>query len=190
MSVKKLPDDYYAVYKNITKYSKCELEDLLKIYGLENNENGINELNHKDRVLTSSEFNIFKKENPKIVEKNPNNYGIPQGSAISAVLSNIYMIKADCELNNYIKNKNGLYMRYCDDFIIVLPTNNEFAFRCQYRQIKLIIDNIPNVILSKEKTQIFNFNNRLLENCNNKFLSDVQKGKDIINYLGFSFDGK
>lgn len=34
MEVEKLPADHYAVFKNVTKYSIWELEDLLSITGL------------------------------------------------------------------------------------------------------------------------------------------------------------
>ena len=45
-------------------------------------------------------------------------YGIPQGSPMSAILSNIYMLDFDkycCELAN---NFGGIYRRYCDDKFI------------------------------------------------------------------------
>lgn len=45
LGVNMLPADYYAVFKNITKYSIWELTDLLKINGLEDTEEDIQKLN-------------------------------------------------------------------------------------------------------------------------------------------------
>ena len=46
---------------------------------------------------------------------------IPQGSSISAVLANIYMIEADKKINEYVVSLGGMYRRYSDDFIVVVP---------------------------------------------------------------------
>jgi len=54
--------------------------------------------------------------------KSPNYWtdiGIPQGSPMSAVLSNIYMIDFDKRLNQLAIQKGFLYKRYCDDILIV-----------------------------------------------------------------------
>lgn len=47
--------------------------------------------------------------------------GIPQGTAVSAVLANVYMIDFDEWLAKLCEKEGGLYRRYSDDFIIVLP---------------------------------------------------------------------
>lgn len=116
LQVKLLPDDYYAVFKNITKYSKWELIDILNYYGLAVNEKGIKELNEKHVVFTLKEFKRLKKIDQNNPKPNKNNYGIPQGSAISAVLSNIYMLKCDKILNDYVKN----IMDYTCDIAMIL----------------------------------------------------------------------
>ncbi|WP_051541844.1 hypothetical protein [Clostridium lundense] len=45
LHVKRLPDDYYAVYKNIIKYSKLELRDILEYYSLKDSVKAIRTLN-------------------------------------------------------------------------------------------------------------------------------------------------
>jgi Reverse transcriptase (RNA-dependent DNA polymerase). len=47
--------------------------------------------------------------------------GIPQGTSISAVLANVYMIDFDKKVCALLKNLGGMYRRYSDDFIIVIP---------------------------------------------------------------------
>lgn len=56
-----------------------------------------------------------------MIVKNPNSYGIPQGSPISALLANVYMLDVDKKVYEIVAAQNGMYMRYSDDFIIILP---------------------------------------------------------------------
>lgn len=187
LNTERLSDDYYAVFKNITKYSVWELIDILEINGLEDSERNIHVLNSKRKVLSKKEFKDNKK---KCIVQHKEEYGVPQGSAISAVLANIYMIKADEKINIIAKKYNGLYMRYSDDFIIILPKMTEDNFRIILNNINLVIKNIPNLVLQPEKTKIYRYKEKYLENCNEKFMDSVPNGKNVIDYLGFSFDGK
>lgn len=172
LECKKLPEDWYSVYKNITKYSECDLKNILEIKGL--TEKDIIKLNSKEVIFSPNEFREHKNSKKLKIEKHKEVNGIPQGSSISAVLSNVYMCKYDKELNEYVKKYNGLYLRYSDDFIIVIPDK-----KIDYsKEIKKIIDNFIGVQLHSEKTQIFKYEN-------NSFGLNKK-----LNYLGFSFDGK
>lgn len=66
---------------------------------------------------------------------------------ISAVLSNIYMLEADKMINDYVCGKQGLYMRYSDDFIIILPDLGDDNFKTEFEYIRNTISNIHNLIL-------------------------------------------
>lgn len=58
----------------------------------------------------------------RVINLSPKNHlGILQGTAVSAILANIYMIAFDEFVANLIENYHGLYRRYSDDFIIVIP---------------------------------------------------------------------
>jgi hypothetical protein len=201
LRVKELPEDYYAIFKNITRYSKWDMESLLALNNLEFNKNGIKRFNKLDQALTLFQFKEFKKkswkknvegkeEEKKYLISNSNNFGIPQGSAISAVMSNIYMLDFDKRVNDYVQEKNGLYMRYCDDFIIVLPKTDENIFRDQFCYLGEIIHSTPNINLQPDKTQIFEYNDEVLLNRNDLILAKHKKQKGLLNYLGFTFDGK
>ena len=187
LDMKVLPPDYYAVYKNITKYSIWDMEKILNLNKLLNSSKGREKLNQQDKALSLKEFKLYKKQD---VIQHPESFGIPQGSAISAVLSNIYMLHFDKLINDYILEQEGLYMRYSDDFIIVLPKKDSISLVRQYSYIDDIIARIPGIELEPEKTQIFKYNNKNLCNCNNLLFEEMENGKDIMNYLGFSFDGQ
>ncbi|QHT59337.1 hypothetical protein GXP70_04700 [Paenibacillus lycopersici] len=47
--------------------------------------------------------------------------GIPQGTAISEVLANVYAIEFDEVINTYVTGLGGIYRRYSDDIIVVIP---------------------------------------------------------------------
>lgn len=182
-----LPEDYYAVFKNITKYSIWELVDILELNGLNDTEDDIKRLNGKRRALDLIEF---KKNKSKFIKPHNEKFGIPQGSAISAALANVYMILADETLNEIAKTNSGLYMRYSDDFIVVLPEIGREDFKRIFNQIISEINAVPKLDLQAEKTQIFQYENMKLTSCNNLFLDNIENGKNVIDYLGFSFDGK
>lgn len=179
-----LPADYYAVYKNITKYSIVELKDILEFH----NNITYKELNNKDAVMTPDEFRAFKKGHLKSNKKN--DYGIPQGSSISSVLSNIYMIEFDKILNDFATSNCGLYRRYSDDFIIILPKLSGVDLKKLWDFVKATADATPRLILQPDKTQIFSYDEQTLINNNSLIFEDAPKGKNILEYLGFAFDGK
>ena len=152
LKVDMLSSDFYAVFKNITKYSIWELTELLKLNNLTDTEEDIQILNSKRKVLSEKDFKKHKKE---FIIRHKENYGIPQGSAISAVLANVYMIVVDEQMYNLANKYKGLYMRYSDDFIIILPGISEDDFREILNSIIDEIKQIPNLILQPDKTQIY-----------------------------------
>lgn len=197
LSVNRLPEDFYAVYKNITHFSYVELEDLLALRGYKNTRKGRKAFNsyENERALTPEEF----RKNRSLVKSNLNSghgdargYGIPQGSPISAVLANVYMLEGDKRLQEYVSSQDGFYMRYSDDFIVVLPISN-IDFSVQYASIKAILSSIPNLKLESSKTKLFCYKDTVLKNCTDQFIfegTSEKNTKNIIEFLGFSFDGE
>ena len=116
--------------------------------------------------------------------------GIPQGSAISAVLANVYMFEFDKAIFNYINKLGGKYMRYSDDFIITLPRDDKFPEHLEFLQ-KTRKD--AKVGLEDKKTKIFevNLDDEIpIKSCSKLYLNKGEDGKNAIDYLGFTFDGK
>lgn len=186
LKVDYLPKDYYAIFKNITRYSKWELDDLLKLNGLKNTKQGWRILNSKRVVLSHEQFD----ENRSHIQKNPNPYGIPQGASISSLLANVYMLDVDKHIHDLISSNNGLYMRYSDDFIIVLPQKTEAEAVFLLLGITDYLNSIPGLTLKNEKTQYFLYEENRVENCGNRFHKDANNKSRLINFLGFTFDGE
>ena len=184
LRVKSLPEDHYAVFKNITRYSKWELSDLCVINGLEYTRSGVNELNSKRVVLSKQQFHKYRSH----IIKNSNSYGIPQGSPISAILANLYMIDIDTQVYKLVADLNGLYMRYSDDFIVVLPKINEDICLHTIEHIKQLFNGTIGITLEPSKTQYYVYDNDRITNCGYLF-DDNNNSKDTVDFLGFSFDG-
>lgn len=188
----KLPIDHYKVYNSITNYTYVDKEDLEKEFPhiVDNKKSGIptkkicepqefrDRIRKKDFVKPNS-FKITLKESPRFGKT----CGIPQGSPISACLSNIYMIDFDKKLNQTITNINGLYRRYCDDIIVVVDIEQAEGIR------KYILDEIKkyHLEINDGKTEVTFF-----KSDNSKSLRGFDEAGKYKNlqYLGFEFNGQ
>ena len=107
--------------------------------------------------------------------------GIPQGLPISATLANVYMLHFDIAMKEYASQHGGLYRRYSDDIVLILPGLN--TSECE----RLLLSEIKNVNLEiqKEKNKV-----RLFYKEDGKVVcldNDLKVSR--LDYLGFSFDG-
>ena len=187
LEVSKLNPDYYAVFKSITQYSTWDLDDILELNNLKDTRKNRRKLNSKSRVLPVSVF----KANRNHIERNNSGKGIPQGSAISACLANIYMLEIDKKISDFVKMHGGIYRRYSDDFIIILPTKQKtqeyleciIEFFNKYHDKGLLE-------LQPDKTQVFKLDGQNnLDNIGHLFKPKLNEVNKNINFLGFSFDG-
>ena len=115
-------------------------------------------------------------KNRIITKVNKYSHGIPQGSAASAILSNIYLLEFDAKLQSALKKINGIYRRYSDDIFIAFPAN--------YNSSRDEINTLIELELSQLKLEI-----QKEKTCWYNIPESFRKGK-MINYLGFSFNGK
>ena len=179
LGVERLPQDYFSVFKNITRFSSWDWKDIVKAAGENIAERGVRKkINSKETVLTKEQF----QKNKKDIKKNISGVGVPQGSPISAVLSNIYMIEFDKYIKRYVASKSGIYMRYSDDFIIVLPYERDAEIADFTSYIFSYVESMKGLIdLQKEKTSCYTYKDEVI------YEGDQPSS---INYLGFLFDGK
>jgi RNA-directed DNA polymerase len=194
MDEKKLPQDHFSVYKSVTTYTTVEKVRVESEFGIiEKRERKI----RIDRICSPEQFRE-KVRKGGMIEKNSNRNkvkgskrngeicGIPQGSPLSACLSNIYMIDFDVEINKMINNIGGLYRRYCDDIVVIVKPEN--ASEVKDAILKVIVD--YHLEINDNKTEITHFKTEDKEKLRGfDSSSEVAKEKNM-QYLGFEFNGE
>lgn len=177
--VERLPNDWYNIFKSLTKFAFIDKEKL------EISDNPLVQKNNISYFHSIADFRKYHKYNKCNLNKTAS--GIPQGNTLSGVLANVYAIDFDSELSNLSKCYNGMYQRYSDDFILVLNVelledvfgNNYIEHIITYIQ-RLAADN--KITLQREKNKLYY--------VRDKTVLDSDRGKSHIDYLGFSFDGQ
>jgi hypothetical protein len=211
LDVTGLPKDHFNVFKNITRFSYVDIVDLFeefktKIFTQKRDKSGkllpikrgeiskIKFMRNQNAVAFCTKPEFLKKKNSlirnskKILENGvwvDRKYGIPQGSPISSTLANIYLLKFDKLIKDYISTR-GIYRRYSDDMIVICPLSEKSDIE------KLMYDSIRGYKLEiqQTKTQIFHFvreDGKL--KCGQEFNLDINWNRNFI-YLGFEFNGE
>lgn len=208
----RLPDDHYQVIKNILRYSCWPIADLAARHDLpwpaveparekmiseaaiELRFKAIRELNKLDVILPKAEFLASKSQViTRPWKRKGVVLGIPQGLAASGVLANIYMADIDMKVRLAVERVGGLYLRYCDDFIIAVPKS---GFDALVDAINLMAD-VDSVKLQPEKTKAFRVDSNGVAQLD---FESVRTGKVLsysgahpaqkVSFLGFDFDGR
>lgn len=206
-----LPPDHFNVFRNITKFSYVEENDLFNLYKdriiVERNPNILKPIKidkkkyfrNKRAVAYCTNKNIEEIRKAGLIKSNKfelvgdklklRQKGIPQGSPISAVLANIYMLDFDKKAYDFLDKCGGIYQRYSDDMVAICPAIYELDV------IKFFLSEIKNYKLEiqKKKTQIFHFlydTNKNRHFCFEKNLNTNKlQNNTVFEYLGFQFDG-
>lgn len=116
LAVSELSRDWYAVFRHVTRFSWIWLDDL------KDHPKFRERLSAKPHVPIASIVEV-RAEGIEI-SRNLNKFGIPQGTPISSVFSNLYMIDFDEALQKHCETNGALYKRYSDDILIVCPTES------------------------------------------------------------------
>lgn len=180
----KLNKDWYNIFRSVTKFGYYDKQTINELCGVDQ------ELwkNKQRRYFnTISDLRNFQKEYK--TKRNTNPFGIPQGTAISGVLANVYATNFDLELKKISDKYKGIYRRYSDDFILVVPKqqkdNRKISIHdfdeIEKKVIGIAKDN--EIILQESKSGKYEY-----ENCE---IVNLETGKySRVDYLGFIFDGK
>ena len=185
---KELDNNLYKVFKSITKFNYISVDEIY-VY-LTKKEGKRSEkffMRTLKQIMTNEEFKEFVKM-PNVLQKNKKDYGIVQGSSLSGLLANIYMILFDKKMNELAKLYNGKYMRYSDDFILIMDGKSDGHISKVYEQIQMAVLEAGKIQLKPEKTNVFKYDKHNIECINEKILY-TNNVPNIINFLGFSFDG-
>ncbi len=166
-----LPADHYALFRALTKYSHV---DRNKVYGAL----GISPHNPKNgrrRICSAEEFRGLVRDG-NLIETNAKTFGIPQGTPISALLSNIYLLDFDTAMRGEVEARGGTYLRYCDDILIAVPAGSDAGLEA------IVVDQLKRLRLeaNPKKTEKSRF---------------ARAGRALacdrpLQYLGFLFDGQ
>lgn len=207
-NVERLSQDNYIVFKSLTNYSFMNMEDVLFALGWADQFNRKrlgeripNPLRKKTSTHYQSldDFRSIRKfkfpgrdESFKYLIQVPEKiegkrYGIPQGSPMSAILSNIYMLDFDYHCCELIEGIGGLYRRYCDDIIVLFPENIDIDDI--YRSLEKALHEYGGTQLKINPTKVekIQFIN---ESGNLTAIDAITKHYKPLQYLGFIYDGK
>lgn len=190
LETKSLPKDHYAVFKSITNFSYFYYDDLRERRKGHLNEKKIAHLKNEGKFQLFENYQDFKESEIQVYKNQKKNCGvisgIPQGSPISAMLANLYMLPFDESIvERLVKLKGCYYRRYSDDLVVI----------CDFKDInetqEIILEEIKKIklIISPEKTEKFRFktlNNKL--ECY-KIKDDQLIPNSYLQYLGFDFYG-
>lgn len=178
LNVEELPPDHYNVFKSITRYSWIERGALLAQFGITKKK----QKDWRQPICTPEQFRTLVRRGPSgtgMIQKKTDGKGIPQGSPISALLSNVYMLRVDRRMAGLAKERDGLYLRYSDDILLVSKPEHkdemQKALEEAMRSAKLELHDG----LGKRSV------------CHVANTADgVMACRPPLQYLGFSFDGQ
>ncbi|WP_066050905.1 hypothetical protein [Robertmurraya korlensis] len=105
---------------------------------------------------------------------------------MSAVCSNVHLIHFDQQIKAWADSHNALYRRYCDDMILIIPTETIFSDLLEEMKSDVfkIIHSYESAGLKIQegKTEINNFSNGKIY--------DETGNNSSLDYLGFVTDGQ
>lgn len=166
-----LPNDHFNIYKSLTKSSTVNKDILYLALKIPKN-------NPKIVGSRLCDIRVFREKvrGLELIKNNKTGKGIPQGTSISALLSNIYMLDFDERIKNTVISMSGEYYRYCDDMLFIVDSDKTGEL------ISLVTQSIIElkIEINDKKTEIRTFHT----------YRGVQKCDKPLQYLGFVFDGE
>ncbi|WP_283196530.1 antiviral reverse transcriptase Drt2 [Rhizobium sp. BT04] len=168
LGVENLPESWFKVFRFMTKFRFVRLDDLRA------QPTFLQSLQRKTRdpIATIAEV----KEAGIPIHENPNAFGIPQGTPISAAFSNLYMLDFDIAMSAYCRSIGALYRRYSDDILVVCKLEHA-------RDVEVKIEDLlaaDALEISRDKTEVSEF-----DPANAALAS-----RKAAQYLGFTFHGE
>jgi len=209
LGVERLPSDHYKVYRHITNYKVVDLEEYYKRLGLMTIE--------IEDGKPKKKYTFSRKEQPKqlcsveefrekiaggkgkyqkIIKNNPHVdkgelRGIPQGSPISDIIANMYLLDFDQNLKLLADKKDWYYRRYSDDILLVVPSDTELeeVVNC----VRTFLNKEGDCLSLKENKSTFTKFYQTDDIIKCKALDEkgnIKNNNQGLEYLGFSFDGR
>jgi hypothetical protein len=123
-----------------------------------------------------------------LIENNFKPYGIPQGSPISDLLANLYLLDFDRIVAGWAKDMGGDYYRYSDDILFVVPGDKSIGLTLMIKVQALIKTFGSKLEIKESKSSILEF--KTSGDHQTFELVKGTQGKNGLEYLGFRFDGR
>jgi len=170
---KYLPLDHYKVFKALTNYAYVCRDEVYSALGITRSadEDARLPLCTPEQLGTSI-------RGRGLIRVNNKSYGIPQGTPISAIASNISMLEFDKSAVNLAIDVGGVYRRYSDDIFFLSPPN-------RVTEVETLLNSFLAPLgleFKSSKTERVEF-----ESTNSGVR--IRTGKPFP-YLGFVFDGR
>lgn len=203
-----LPIDQYKIFKSLTKYSYVGKASLMKHFNFNEDKqkwstlldivpNSIIGRGYKEKMDLIRRRGLVVRNNPKNeADGSISHRGIPQGSPMSAVLSNIYLLDFDKWLYTRSKYMGFRYFRYCDDLLIICKPGDAEILNAD------IVGDIKakyKLRIQEKKTELIEFrpnSSGAIRGFNIKTKNGLKTSKATeqryyknLQYLGFEFNG-
>ncbi|MFX1708817.1 reverse transcriptase domain-containing protein [Chitinophaga sp. CC14] len=202
----KIPFDQYKLYKVLTEYSYVVKSHIYRHFKIIKQRQAIDPRTLLDFVPAQrryEQFNILREHNLIVVNRRNKigirEKGIPQGSALSALLSNIYLIDFDEMMSRKAKAEGFVYRRYCDDILIICSIQDVDRLK-SFTIDSIKSDYLLNIQDKKVETIVFKSNikgkirafshKKLVDNARPITSKNEQRFYKSLQYLGFEFNGQ
>ena len=199
LGVDALPKDHWQVYRAITRYSWVQRDEVYERLDImrEHEFRDGSSVRVPDRRKVDIQLctgTVFREKIAgkgigftSLIKVNRETHGIPQGSPISDVLANLYLLDFDLELSKFARDRGGSYRRYSDDILLILPGGSEIGESAR----DYVIDAIPRfgkkLKIQPQKTSLIVYENT--GQRQRAYDVDEPARYDGLEYLGFRFDG-
>lgn len=190
LAYERLPGDHFAVFQSVVADSAIRLDRIRDVLGETRSRTGADgarictptQLRSQLRAHLKPRYQLVCEIKGEAVPPAPR--GVAQGTPISAVLSNIYMLECDEMLHDELERIGASYRRYCDDILIIAPPGfGEVAER-------LVAERLASLDLSinasKTAKVAFSWGDGNLLCLD---LATTSRSATL-DYLGISFDGR
>ena len=168
LDAKKLEGHDWHVFRNITRFAWVETADLDYVLGKKRARGS--------RICKPQDFDRHVRSTKSgLVQVHGDPFGIPQGTPVSGLYANIYLLSFDQHIAGLSASLGGSYRRYSDDIALVFPSGVDGQELVDVVQ-KHLAD--FGLCLSEDKTDMARFTSHPLA-CDQP-----------IQYLGFIFDGQ
>jgi len=200
LGVATLPQDHETVFRAVTRYAVVDREAVYRRLGFiaDDPTTGVpgytvafDDMPRKLCGNARFREDICGKggKSKSLIDVNRRPYGIPQGSPISDMLANIYLVDFDVAMDQYCRSKGGIYFRYSDDILLIIPGPSHEAEAARDFAMSEIGNHGAKIRIKPSKTAVIHYTP---DPKGGQAFTHIagEQGRNGLEYLGFRYDGK